>query len=436
MNFDLLEKTILIFWDSKENFNNPSTQAKIGIDLFKCVYQVYSLSEMNKIIDNNQDESQLFLCLVHLFHEGHTGYYKFKNNKVLKSYPNLKYYYISSSPRNVVLKGADELDIYSYDGYHERIGNSFILQTKKEITGERKSEITPLGSAHIRSEDKFEYAIITALFLDEYEEIEPLFKWTGERITGTRRFKTGHLIEDPLIKVVADFAPSTGMVESAILATQIVDLFAPKYLFMTGVCAGKKGTNFGDIIVAKQIFMIQKGKLSDLKDQHGKKIEIFDSQKNLVNIDSLYDASGQNVPVRVEKFEVEHDSMIEMKPLLVSTLESSIPSIKEKINKELKPFQREIDIHFEPMACTTMVINKEDFFETSVKTIHRRTMALEMESYAVARACRYANDGDTQCVIVKSVMDNMTNKNDDEKKFAARTSAMFLKRLIYDKYLV
>ena len=56
-----------------------------------------------------------------------------------------------------------------------------------------------------------------------------------------------------------------------------------------------------------------------------------------------------------------------------------------------------------------------------------------MESYGIARACELVNNGVTIPLIIKSVMDNTSGKTDDSKKYAAWTSAMFIKYvIIYD----
>ena len=93
-----------------------------------------------------------------------------------------------------------------------------------------------------------------------------------------------------------------------------------------------------------------------------------------------------------------------------------------------------IEIKQEPIACSTMVINKDGFFEDTIRGISRKTAAVEMESYGVARACHFANNGETVPIIFKSVMDFTKNKNDivekiDVKDFAASTSAQFMKCL-------
>ena len=55
--------------------------------------------------------------------------------------------------------------------------------------------------------------------------------------------------------------------------------------------------------------------------------------------------------------------------------------------------------------------------------------------YGVARACQFANHGRTIPIIFKSVTDNMSEKDDTAKRFAAHTSAQFLKYLFVEKVL-
>ena len=77
-------------------------------------------------------------------------------------------------------------------------------------------------------------------------------------------------------------------------------------------------------------------------------------------------------------------------------------------------------------------MNKKGVFETQVTPIDRKTTGLEMESYAVAKACRISNNGKTKALIIKSVMDKTEHKDDKNKEVAALTSALFVKHLIND----
>lgn len=54
------------------------------------------------------------------------------------------------------------------------------------------------------------------------------------------------------------------MVDAAILASEILIRFKPKYLIMTGVLGGKPNeTNIGDVIIATKVFEIDKGKITE-----------------------------------------------------------------------------------------------------------------------------------------------------------------------------
>ena len=245
----------------------------------------------------------------------------------------------------------------------------------------------------------------------------------------------GHLHDQPARRVIAAVPSATGMVDSAIIATQMLDLFKPKYLLMSGVCGGVKDTSFGDIVLAKRVFTFQKGKVSDILDNEKNPIDLYDKKGNKIDYDKLFDKDGNQIKISVEKFQIEHDSILEFQ--LKDWTDPVLEVIQQEINKTeiVKIWANPITIHFEPMACSTMVINKDGFFEDHIKYVDRQTVAVEMESYGVARACQFGNEGKTKWVIFKSVMDNMTQKDDRAKRFAANTSALFLKHLVYDGVL-
>jgi nucleoside phosphorylase len=97
--------------------------------------------------------------------------------------------------------------------------------------------------------------------------------------------------------------------------------------------------------------------------------------------------------------------------------------------------QLEVSAYMAPIACSTMVINRRGYFEDTIRTVNRQTAAVEIESYGVARVCQSANGGATVPIIFKSVMDHTAKKTDFAdgikfKKFAAHTSALFLKHLL------
>jgi nucleoside phosphorylase len=184
------------------------------------------------------------------------------------------------------------------------------------------------------------------------------------------------------------------MVDAAIIASELITRYSPKFLIMTGVLGGKpKDTKIGDVIISKSVFTIDKGKITN---------EVF-------------------------KKEIEQEST-------TSSYTTAIIRAKEKIINFMKEkdeiFNKNYNIHFEPIACVRSVIDKEKFFEENILSVDRKAIALEMESYGIVRACKLINNGNTIPLIIKSVMDNTYAKTDEGKKLAAWTSAKVLEYII------
>lgn len=420
----------LFVFDTKENFE--ASKEFLG-GSYKSLVNVNSLEDFSMAIEK-LDSDQLISLAVHVFYTDKiNGIKRFKASGIQNEFPNLQIMFISDGDEKDIKHQMIEADIAHEEVYKYHQVNSNLREGK--ILPISKSDL--LGySKGIKDKGKFEFGIITALFNDEFEEVQKHFTWLEDEAiyVGTKKYWVGHLKDNPNRKVVAAIPSSSGMVDSAIISTQMLEMFSPKYLLMSGVCGGIEKTNFGDIVLAQSVFTFQKGKVSDLRNKNGDPLELYDKHGNVVDYDKLYNEDGDQIKVSVEKFEIELDSILDFK-------------LKDYTDPELKRIEREINdsegvrvrspicIHYEPMACSTMVINKEGFFEDHIKVVNRKTTAVEMESYAVARSCQFGNEGKTHWVIFKSVMDNTKDKDDTAKRFAAYTSALFLKHLIYDGVL-
>lgn len=130
----IAEETILLFFDEKQNFEEPRTQQKISESLFKDVVLIQSLPDLQKFIER-QEKGQKILFFIHLQHsENNRGVDNFKASRIRIEYPKLRVYYISSIPKYKIFKdGNDSLDVFSYDGFHDKIGEVFLTQTLREI---------------------------------------------------------------------------------------------------------------------------------------------------------------------------------------------------------------------------------------------------------------------------------------------------------------
>jgi len=385
IDFDALEKVVLLFFDTLENFNLENTKSKIGT-LFQNVHRIDSKSTFSDAINNNgYTDDQLFICFVHLSHsKGNKGYDDFINSKILKDFPKLRYYFITSALLGEVHKNNTILDVYTYDRFQEKIFSTFIPQSKSEIVGlPEQNKVVPVQSPV----PQIDYVIITALEDDEMDKVLLFVEKEGTIPHEKHLIEYGYLKKRKDKRVAYASQLATGMVDAAVLSTEMICLFKPKFVIMAGVLGGKpKKVNIGDVIVATKVFTIDKGKITEAGFQ--KEIEASDTD------------SSHITKLKRERTKIITDISI-----------SDPTRIKQ------------IEIHFGAVACVRQVIDQKGFFSEHVETVERKTIGLEMESYGVSRACALANGGKTVPIIIKSVMDNTTKKTDNDKTYAAWTSA-------------
>ena len=394
--YERIERIVLLFWDDKDNFYLEKTQQKIG-KLFQFVHQIDSLEAFNDAIKIYSDNNQQFLCLVHLAHsKENKGYDDFINSKILKHFPNLRYYLITSALRNQVYdkdRQNELLDVYTYDRYQEKIFSTFIPQTKTEIVEPQKIAAEN-GSLVQNSLPKCEYVIMTALEDDEMEKVLPMITKIDRIQNDKHLIEYGYLTSNPDKGIAFASQQATGMIDAAILATELILQFHPKILIMAGVLGGKPDeVKIGDIVIATKVFTIDKGKISE----YG-----FRGELETSNNESAF----------ITLFRRE-------KKKIIDYIESQDQTRKNKL-----------DIHFGSIACMRQVIDLEGFFEENITSVDRKALALEMESYGVSRACELVNNGNTKALIIKSAMDNTVDKVDGAKTYAAWTSATFIKYVL------
>lgn len=423
----------LFVFDTKENFSASYTQDRVGT-LYKNVILIQNREDFD--IEYAKEENHPFIFVCHVFHavdedgDQHKGYARLKAAGIEEDY-NIEAIMVTSGDTGEVMKNLQQKENETRKVFNYTKVIQLLREDKLNVNSKKDQK----NSTDKINDFQFDFGIITALYQDEFEEVEKHFTWTENRTVGEKRYRIGHLNDKPEKKIVAVIPSATGMVDSAIIATQLLELFKPKYLLMSGVCGAIEGTNIGDVVVAKSVFTFQKGKVSDLKDENGNELELFNASGDKVDYDQLFDSDKNKIKISIEKFEKEHDTVLDFR--LGDFVEPELTRIKDEINKSevLNTLRKKIDIHFEPMACSTMVINKEGFFEDNIKVINRKTVAVEMESYGVARACQFGNEGKTKWIIFKSVMDNTKQKTDEAKRLAAHTSGLFMKYLLYSDAL-
>lgn len=150
MDYELAEKTIVLFWDDKISFNDPDKIVKIALAMasgksktFKDVILVEDEEDLKNEIQKHEDNpNQLFLVLIHVNHkQKNKGIHQFRNSKALKFFPKLNYYFISGEPlSDIYVDIKEDEQVYTYSKYQSLLGKSLIPQTKSQMLGEEKIE--------------------------------------------------------------------------------------------------------------------------------------------------------------------------------------------------------------------------------------------------------------------------------------------------------
>lgn len=245
--------------------------------------------------------------------------------------------------------------------------------------------------------------IIVALEDEELDSIKKLnAKWQNVAVPhDDSRYIRGVFSDgDVELDVVAVAAPKMGMSSSAVIATKLISAFRPRYLAMTGICAGVRDkTSIGDILVADPCFDWGSGKWVKQPNEQGLKFRPAPYPWRL----------NESLRSGVKK-------MADI-PNLIESIYASFPGNKP----ENRP-----KVIVEAMASGGSVLQATQLMQ-DVQEQHKNLIGVEMESYAVFTAAEYSTAPRPTCISIKSVCDfGDDEKSDHFHKYAAHTSAQFL----------
>ena len=198
-------------------------------------------------------------------------------------------------------------------------------------------------------------------------------------------------------------------VASATLTSKLILRFHPRYLFVTGICAGLKGNGigYGDILVATQIWDGMSGKYKDLSHDDTDPEMIFEPDYRQISLN----AAMLNI---VNRLRENTDLCTQIKNEYVG----------DKPETPLK-------IHAGPMTSVPAVIASEQKI-ADLKAHARKLIGLEMESYGVFYAAEHAHYlKPIYTASFKSASDLADkNKTDEYQAYASYTSAALVKYII------
>lgn len=282
------------------------------------------------------------------------------------------------------------------------------------------------------------------------------------------------------LTIAAASAVDMGETKTTELATRLVIELKPRYLAMTGVCAGDKNEVFlGDVIVADRVFKFDYGKLiahyQELGEQNIRTEQVFHDittynlkplwkstiqnfSQDWINtiqtkrpksyfhqerwlIHKLYDyqknletnRTPQNHPERTiecSDWKKVIERLRKQELLKTESFELTEKGIKEVLEERLLHLDDERyrdpsipQVKIGVIATTSQVQKDPEIFQR-LKKLQRKALGVEMEVAAIGSV---AEIYDIPMIIVKSVQDYADyDKNDQFRLYASETSAQFL----------
>lgn len=225
-------------------------------------------------------------------------------------------------------------------------------------------------------------------------------KWTDvgdTRFAHLYRQTEFSLTTDRNLKVVSTSATSMGLTAAAIATTQLVLQFRPRIVMMVGIAAGTRtgGKEFGDVLVADPSVDYNTGKVVE----HG---GIRDFLPDPYPI-------GLNSRLRslLHKYRGTHHVFKAIR----DRWKGAAPSGANRL-------------HLGPLGAADQVIDDPKRV-IEIQRNWRKLIGVEMETYAVYRACFESPEPQPKFVSFKSVCDFAAEKNDSWQDYAAFVAAEF-----------
>lgn len=255
--------------------------------------------------------------------------------------------------------------------------------------------------------------IVTALYDPEAITFMKYINWQWGQQTplGSRLFgykgcfidKDGHERS-----VILCAVSEKGMVHTAITTTKLIQLFSPKLIIMSGICAGVKGqNNYGDIVVAQSAWNYNEGKIEKIDGTI-----CFHPSPLHSNIRKVL---GDNLQA------------------FINNCKQSINQINNEFNDE-SVVNRSLKVSKGLIATGSAVLNDgQTILETYQR--NRRLKGIDMEVSAFYVSCETADYNNLEFFAVKSISDfGDGEKNDDYQEYASFTSAKFIEKYISENH--
>lgn len=243
-------------------------------------------------------------------------------------------------------------------------------------------------------------AIICALHNPELEALLRL-EQNWREITGSScnpTFETIISNSGGTHKIVAVSALEMGMPAAAALAAKTIERFRPRYVAMTGIAGGIKGSGgFGDIVIAESCWDYSGGKVTE---------------------------SEGSIQIENEPRTSELDPTLKSQFIRLANDAALLGSIMAEFKGRLP--ETRLSAKVGPVFTGTHVITSE--LRTKELTVmNRKLSAIDMEGYAIFASARYAEHPRPQPILLKGLSDFADKDKDDHwRAYASYTSARLL----------
>lgn len=287
---------------------------------------------------------------------------------------------------------------------------------KPQLRNKINSLLGVKRSLYSRCDYGYDVAIINALQEPEFSQLQTVFggEWKIVKVQGD---DSSNYYECPLnskngypIKCVATYANQMASTATSMLTTKVIYNFRPKYLFMTGIAAGidPKDMNYGDVLVASEIWDGASGKIKTIKNDASVFIPDY-RQKTL-------DSSFLSIVQRLK-----------MDQGLLNQIATGFPSGNGKPNSML-------NIHIGPMASVPAVLSCKTEID-KIQSHSRKLQGIEMETYGLFYAAANAvHPLPKFTASLKSISDFANvEKDDNYQEYASYTSAALLKYILVNE---
>jgi nucleoside phosphorylase len=328
-----------------------------------------------------------------------------KSKEGLKFLKEFKYHRKYHQPREIIGITSYEEELKEVkEDFENNLIHIIHYHTVKEDWKEKLIERFQYLESSIKEKYEYNYdlAIICALEDPELLAIRKLStSWTRIYLENTSipYYETYFEFEKKKLKVIIVSINKMGMVPTAVLSTQTIQFFRPKYLAMTGIAAGieSSGVKLGDILVVNPSWDSGAGKIK--KDMNDEPLFEIDPRQETIDSDINYNI-----------LELSNDNVF-----LNTLRENWITKIPTVLN-----------VHIGPVASGAAVIADGDISKKIQKQC-RKLIGIEMEAYGLIYAAKYATNPKPEPIVIKSICDFADeHKNNDYQSYAAYTSAGFL----------